>query len=31
MRVTGRRLEWRQEQLPEDQDFGPYDLYEEAV
>jgi hypothetical protein len=31
MRVTGRRLEWRQENLPEDQDFGPYDLYEEAV
>jgi hypothetical protein len=31
MRVTGRRLEWRPEQLPVDQDFGPYDLYEEAV
>jgi hypothetical protein len=33
MRVTGKRLEWRKPVLPvEDQeDFGPYDLYEEAI
>jgi hypothetical protein len=29
MRVTGRRLEWCQEQLPEE--IAPYDLYEEAI
>jgi hypothetical protein len=29
MRVTGRRLEWRQEQNPEE--VEPYDLHEEAI